>query len=117
MRFLSVLLLLPLFAFSQEEIAPNDSYFVALYTIGNNWDVQKQPHEQHYFEEHSSFLKTLRTNQQIVIGARYSETGMIVLKAQSLDAAVDLLHSDTAVQNKLFEVEVHPFALFYKGCL
>nr|WP_299343443.1 hypothetical protein [Allomuricauda sp.] len=112
-----LLFLFPLFVAAQEESKASQELFVALYTTGSSWDKEKSPGQQSYFKEHSAFLSGLRKDSVIVLGARYSDTGMLVLKAQSLQAATDLLQSDIAVKEKLFNVEVHTFNPFYKGCL
>lgn len=116
MRKLILLLLFP-FLISAQDNAENKSQFVALYTVGNLWDKDVEPQNQPYFKEHSAFLSKLRKEETIILGARFSDTGMIVLKAADLESAKALLHQDVAIQNELFTVEVHPFYPFYKGCL
>lgn len=114
-----LLLCSPLFLFGQEQQKNGNkaSHFIALYTLGENWDTQKPPNEQTHFKEHSAFLKKLRDEETIAIGARYSEVGMIVFKAEDLNAAKALITSDIAIKNNLFNVEVHTFSPFYKGCI
>lgn len=104
----------PFLNYSQEM---EDNYFIALYTVGDLWDSNKSPGEQTYFKEHSAHLSKLRSDSIIVIGARYSETGMIILKSKNLAEAKNLLLEDIAVKNNLFRVEIHPFQPFYKGNL
>ena len=115
MKYVFLWLLLPFFMTAQK-IEKEKSQFVALYTVGSLWDMEKAPEDQSYFMEHSAFLSKLRKDNTIVMGARYSDTGMIVLEATDLEAAKNLLHEDVALQNELFNVEVHPFNVFYKGC-
>ncbi|MFC4220824.1 YciI family protein [Flagellimonas marina] len=115
MKYIVLFLLLPFFMTAQES-EKEKSRFVALYTIGSLWDTNKAPNDQAYFKEHSAFLSKLRKDNTIVMGARYSDTGMIVLEATDLEAAKNLLFEDVALQNQLFNVEVHPFNVFYKGC-
>ncbi|MEZ4809672.1 MAG: hypothetical protein R2819_04870 [Allomuricauda sp.] len=109
-------LLLPFFLHAQED-SDRKSHFIALYTVGSNWDMEKAPNEQLYFKEHSAFLSKLREAETIVMGARYGDTGMIVLQATDLESAINLLHQDVALQKELFAVVVHPFHAFYKGCI
>ncbi|MEM8998763.1 MAG: DUF5694 domain-containing protein [Bacteroidota bacterium] len=92
-----------------------ESYFVALYTLGERWDTSKPPSKQVYFGAHSAFLSKLRSEKQIIVGARYSDTGMIILKSESLEKAKETLHADLAIKNKLFQIEIHPFNAFYGG--
>ncbi|WP_431124953.1 hypothetical protein [Flagellimonas flava] len=107
---------LPFHSFSQSE-EKTASYFVALYTLGENWDTEKQPHEQEYFKEHSSFLAQLRKEKKISLGARYSDTGMLIILGKDLQEVTGMLHKDLAIQHKLFKLEIHPFTPFYKGCI
>lgn len=117
MLFLWLLLLaLPFASFAQNE-EKTSSYFVALYTLGENWDTEKQPHEQVYFKEHSSFLAQLRKEKKISVGARYSDTGMLIIQGKDIEEVQQMLHEDLAIQHKLFKLEIHPFAPFYKGCI
>ena len=105
---------LPFLNYSQEK---EGTYFVALYTVGDLWDSNKPPGEQTHFKEHSAHLSKLRSDSIIVIGARYSDTGMLILKSKNLAEAKSLLLEDIAVKNDLFRVEIHPFQPFYKGKL
>ncbi|MFS4468877.1 YciI family protein [Maribacter sp. 2210JD10-5] len=116
-NFLKIIFVLaPLLSFGQEQ-NKKENYFIALYTVGDGWDINKQPNEQPYFKEHSNHLDQLRKDNTIVIGARYSDTGMIVIKATDFDMAKNILLNDIAVKNNLFHVEIQPFSPFYKGCL
>ncbi|WP_394974569.1 hypothetical protein [uncultured Croceitalea sp.] len=110
-------LFFPILLIAQESPQKSDQYFIALYTVGENWDVKKSPGEQLYFKEHSSFLSQLRKDKIIVTGARYSDTGMLILKATDFKTIESMLQQDLAIQNKLFELEIHPYASFYKGCI
>ncbi len=115
--FLWLLMLgLPFLSFSQDEEKTN-SYFIALYTIGDGWEMDKPPQEQTYFKEHSMFLSQLRKQEKISVGARYSDTGMLIIKGKSEEEVTNMLHEDLAIQHKLFKLEIHPFAPFYKGCI
>ena len=115
----TVALLVPASAtFSQDNKALDSSaYFIVLYTVGESWDTTKQFHEQAYFNEHSSYLGTLRKTKKIVIGARYSDTGMIVIKAKDETEANRLITEDIAIQHKLFNADIYPFGPFYSGCI
>lgn len=117
--FLSIILILCAFpAFSQETKSKDScKYFVVLYTIGEHWDTAKQAHEQLYFKEHSLRLSELRKSKQISIGGRYSDTGMIILKAKDEEEAKTIITIDEAIQNKIFKTEIFPFDAFYKGCM
>lgn len=105
-------------AFSQETTSEDSNkYFVVLYTIGENWDTTKQTHEQLYFKEHSLHLSELRKRKQINIGGRYSDKGMIILKAKDEKEVNTIITKDVAIQNKIFKAEIFLFDPFYKGCI
>ena len=91
--------------------------FIVLYTLGESWDATKNPQEQTYFADHSAHLQSLRKDSVIVIGARYSDTGMLIIQARDETAAHELIKSDLAIKNELFKVEIHMFSPFYKGCV
>jgi len=102
-----------------QETAPGSGlkYFIVLYTTGTGWDKSKPAAEQEYFRDHSAYLAELRKSDLIHLGGRYSDTGMILLRALDEEEARDIVNKDVAVRNKLFKAEVHPFSAFYKGCV
>ena len=115
---LTVVLFFVISTFSYaQKTPPAEQYFVALYTVGENWDADKSPADQPYFKEHSEHLSNLRKDSTIVIGARYNDTGMIIIKAIDQTKAENLLLEDIAVRNELFNVEIHLLQPFYKGRL
>ena len=100
-----------------QEPAEGGRHFIVLYTLGEHWDPARQAHEQVYFKEHSAHLQALRKSKKISLGGRYSDTGMLLLKATDEAEAERLIMNDVAVQNKLFTVKIFPFDEFYKGCI
>ncbi|MCE3225555.1 MAG: hypothetical protein K0S32_106 [Bacteroidetes bacterium] len=110
------LFLISINSFAQNKTTSNN-YYVVLYTIGETWDTTKHYHEQKYFNEHSAHMSSLRKNKTITIGARYGNTGMIVIEAKDESAAKALVNKDIAIQNKLFKAEVFLFEPFYGGCV
>ncbi|MBL4624444.1 MAG: hypothetical protein JKY42_04825 [Flavobacteriales bacterium] len=92
-------------------------YFIVLYTIGENWDTTNEYHEQLYSSEHSTHLSQLRKANKIPIGARYSDTGMIILKANNESEAQEIIGKDPAMLNRLFKAEIYPLDAFYTGCI
>lgn len=94
-----------------------DSLYIVTYTTGSAWDLNKPPHEQPYFKEHSARLGQLRKEGVIKFGARYGEKGMIVISATTSSAAKEIVFMDHAVINKLFVADVQKLNIFYDGCL
>jgi len=107
-----------LVAFPQQSAPePDSAYFVVLYTIGEGWDTTKGAMDQPYFKEHAAHLQELRKANLITIGARYSRTGMIILRAGDEEEARALITDDIAIRNKLFNVEIFALDPFYPGCV
>ncbi|HNV29123.1 MAG TPA: hypothetical protein PKJ83_08310 [Cyclobacteriaceae bacterium] len=95
----------------------SDSLFIVTYTVGSSWDASKQPNEQMYFKEHSANLSKLRKEGVIKTGARFADKGMIVITAKSFTTAKEIILSDIAVVNRLFETDIQRLNVFYEGCL
>lgn len=104
--------------YSQDSLNQHQQeYFIVLYTVGEDWDTTKQYQEQLYASEHSAHLNKLRKTNIISMGARYNDTGMIILKANNLSEAQKIINEDPAMQNKMFRIEIYPFYPFYDGCI
>jgi uncharacterized protein YciI len=94
-----------------------DELFLVQFTVGEAWVKEKAPHEQAYFAEHSANLKRLRTEGKLLLGGRYSDKGIIIVKAASEDAARAEIDRDPSVLNRTFTAAVHRFGPFYDGCV
>ncbi len=103
--------------YSQTNKADTMKYFMVLYTVGEAWDTTKQYYEQKYFDDHSKFLGKLRKEKWAVIGARYSDTGMVIIKASDEKTAYLIMEGDVSVRNKLFKFELYEMDVFYEGCI
>jgi len=118
MKFtLCVALLTVTGAVNAQTTNPSDSLFIVTYTVGSSWDASKQPNEQKYFKEHSANLSKLRKEGVIKTGARFADKGMIVITAKSFTTAKEIILSDIAVVNRLFETDIQRLNVFYEGCL
>lgn len=84
---------------------------------GPAWDASKPPQEQVGFKEHSANLRRLRESGSLLLGARYSDKGLIVVAAPSIDAARGMMDADPAMSAGTFVFEVHPFNAFYPGTI
>lgn len=111
-----LLLLLSMKSFSQKA-GDTLHYYIVLYTVGPAWDTTKAYHEQVDFKEHSAYLSQLRKVKLIVLGARYSDTGMIVIRAKDEAKAREIVNADKAIRSNLFKAQVFAFEAFYKGCI
>lgn len=91
--------------------------FAVEVTVGPNWDTAKAPNEQAYFKEHSENLKQLRDAGHIVMGARYSDIGLVIFSAESADGVRAFMERDPSMNAGTFKYEVHPFNAFYPGTI
>ena len=91
--------------------------FIVIYTPGENWNNSKQPQDQDYFNFHSKRLQNYRKEGKILLGARYSNKGMIIMPAETEDEIKKIVFADSAVLAKTFNAEVFPYNVFYDGCI
>lgn len=84
---------------------------------GPAWDAAKPPQDQAHFREHSANLRRLRELGALLMGARYADKGLVVLRAASESDAHALLKDDPSFQAGVFKYELHEFRVFYSGTL
>jgi uncharacterized protein YciI len=97
-------------------LAPNDLPLFAIeITIGAKWDQSKPPQEQLYFRDHSSNLKKLRDSGALIMGARYSDKGLVVLAAKDETSARAMMDDDPSIRAEIFKYQIHSFNVFYGG--
>ena len=97
---------------------PNEApLFAVEITVGAKWDSSKPAHEQQFFREHTSNLKRLRDSGALIVGARYSDKGLVVLTAQDEEQARAMMDEDPSMKAQVFRYQVHPMSVFYGGVL
>lgn len=84
---------------------------------GPKWDSSKKPQEQPHFREHSANLKRLRDEGQLLLGARYSDKGLLVIPGATEADVRAQMDVDPSIQGQIFAYEIHPFRVFYPGCV
>ena len=84
---------------------------------GARWDHTRPAHEQAHFREHSANLKRLRDQGHIVLGARYSDKGFLVVAGATAAAVRELMEADPSIQAQVFAFDLHEFRVFYPGCV
>jgi uncharacterized protein YciI len=89
--------------------------FAVQVMTGDKWDAAKPPHEQALFREHSANLKRLREAGHLIVGARYSDVGLIILAAESETHARAMMDADPSFSAGTFRYEVHRLNVFYPG--
>lgn len=98
--------------------APAEPHLFAIeITVGPGWDSSRPPNAQAFFAEHSANLRRLRESGQLVMGARYSDKGLIVVRAGSPDEVHAMMAQDPSIEAGTFRYAVHPFAVFYPGSI
>lgn len=93
------------------------SLFAVQIRTGEKWDATKPPQEQLHFRAHSANLKRLRDAGQLIVGARYSDVGLIVLEASSETQARAMMDEDPSFAAGIFRYELSPLNVFYPGTL
>jgi len=84
---------------------------------GARWDHARPAQEQAHFREHSANLRRLRDEGHIVLGARYSDKGFLVVAGDSAAAVRELMEADPSIRAQVFAFELHEFRVFYPGCV
>ncbi len=112
-----LLLFISSVALAQSTEEKKDSLYIVTYTTGSLWDKTKSPVEQQYFKEHSAFMGKIRKDGITKFGARYADKGIIVISASSLKAAQEIILSDNAITNKLFDADIQKLNVFFDGCV
>lgn len=83
--------------------------------VGPKWDHARPPHEQALFREHSAHLRRMREAGVLVVGARYSNIGLVIVSASTAADVRAWMDQDPSMAAGTFSYEVHPFNVFYGG--
>ncbi len=95
--------------------APEPLLFAVEIKVGPNWDQSKAPQEQAFFREHSANLRRMREAGVLVMGARYSDKGLVVVSAAAAAEVSAQMAQDPSMAAGTFAYEIHPFNVFYPG--
>ncbi len=117
---LSIALMLPIGTASraaEADATQPEPLFIVHFARGPAWIEGKPFPEQAGAGEHSAHLKRLREAGKIVLGARYADQGMIVVRAASEEAARTEVAEDPMVAAGTFAMTIAAFHPFYPGCI
>lgn len=89
--------------------------FAVEITVGPHWDDELAPGDQAFFREHSANLRRLRDAGHIVMGARYSDKGLIIFSAPSENDVRAMMDVDPSMEAGTFVYEVFAFNVFFPG--
>lgn len=95
--------------------AGEPSLFAVEITVGPKWEPGRPAHEQQYFREHSANLQRIREAGSLVMGARYSDKGLVVLAARDESHAREMMDEDPSIRAGVFRYQLYPFSVFYGG--
>lgn len=93
---------------------PPKLYAVRLST-GPAWDAAKSPNDQAGMREHSANIARLRREGTLVLGARFGELGLLVLRVPDEAAVQAQLASDPTIASGVFKTQIDVFAPFAHG--
>jgi len=89
--------------------------FVMMYTTGPAWDPAIPPAQQRHFDQHSANLARLRQDGQIVMGGRFGQWGLILVRADDEAGAQALFAADSSLASGTFRAELHRWSTIYEG--
>lgn len=89
--------------------------FAVTFTTGPKWDAAKPPPDQAFFKEHSAHLARLRTEQHSVLGGRYADKGLLLVRAATEAEVRTLLARDPSLAAGTFQAAVDEFRPFQHG--
>jgi uncharacterized protein YciI len=104
-------------ASDQEQQAPDRKTFAVVFRTGPAWDSSKPPPRQKHFQAHSANIAALKTEGRLLLGGRFSDLGLILVRAADEAEARALVTRDPAVAEGTFTAEVHEWRTFAAGCL
>jgi uncharacterized protein YciI len=96
---------------------PSGGLYVVIVRTGAAWDAAKPAASQLHFKEHSANIRRLGAEGKLALGGRFSDMGLLVVRAPSEAEARALFDPDASIAGGTFRVEVHPWRTFAPGCL
>ena len=94
---------------------PAPKMFAVRLTTGPAWDAAKSLADQTGMREHSANIARMRREGALVLGARFGDTGLIVLRVPDEAAVQAQFAPDPAIAAGLFKLQVDVFSPFSHG--
>lgn len=110
---LLILALLPAALLAQPGLPPR--MFAVRLTTGPAWEAAKSPNEQAGMREHSANIARMRREGLLVLGARFGELGLIVLRVPDEAAVLAQFAPDPTIATGVFKLQVDAFTPFAHG--
>ena len=98
-------------------LAPADAVYAVTIRTGPAWDQNKPPSEQVHFRTHSQNLFKLRQEGRIVLGGRYGEVGLILVRAANEKEARELFAADSSLTQGVFRAEFQVWRTIFDGAV
>jgi uncharacterized protein YciI len=95
--------------------APTPKLYAVTFTTGPNWDAAKPAAEQKFMREHSANLARLRTAGISVLGGRYADKGLLLVRAPDEAAVRAELAQDPSLAAGVFQATVDEYQPFQHG--
>ena len=95
--------------------APSPTLFAVRLTKGPAWEEARPPNEQAGMREHSANIARMRREGVLVLGARFGELGLLVLRLPDEAAVRTQLAPDPAIAAGIFHVQVDAYSPFAHG--
>lgn len=89
--------------------------FAVTFTTGPKWDPAKPPQDQAFFKEHSANLARLRTENISVLGGRFGDKGLLLVRAPDAAAVRAQLARDPSLAAGTFVATVEDYLPFQHG--
>ena len=100
---------------AQTPPTPPPKMFAVRLTTGPAWDAARPPNDQAGMREHSANIARLRREGVLVLGARFGELGLLVLRVPDAAAAQAQFAPDPTIAAGVFKLQVDAFAPFAHG--
>lgn len=97
------------------EPARSDKLYAVRLTTGPAWDSAKPPNDQAGMREHSANIARLRREGLLVQGARFGDTGLLVLRVPDEAAVRTQLAPDPTIASGVFKAQIDVYSPFAHG--
>jgi ketosteroid isomerase-like protein len=109
------LVLASVLAAQTPQSTPAPKMFAVRLTTGPAWDAARPPNDQAGMREHSANVARMRREGVLVLGARFGEVGLLVLRVPDAAAAAAQFGPDPTIATGVFRLQVDAFTPFAHG--
>lgn len=95
--------------------APAQKLFAVTFTTGPGWDAARSPNDQKFMREHSANLARMRAAGVAVLGGRYADKGLLLVRGVDEAAVRAELAHDPAIAAGTFRAAVDEYRPFQHG--